>query len=320
MYLEGHPMARRNIETQIDGPPPRILIIDDDERFLKLLKTVLEKNGMVVFTAINADDGRKQIISHLPEVIVSDLLMPGTQGDVLCKELQDDPSTASIPFIFVSAVKDPEARVSSIEKGAMDFLVKPIYMDELVARILSQVRKNRTLRIRLLTDPLTGVKNRWYFEEELPRLVRQAKRHDWKMGIIIIDINEFKKINDTFSHAAGDIVLCSVAKELVKVFRTSDVIIRYGGDEFVIILPETAKEDGIIALNRLFAIFEHYVLSPRDGTRITVKLAAGLACYPDDGETIDSVFDKADMALYAVKKAAKNGYAISGDEEKSRYF
>ncbi|RKY22709.1 MAG: hypothetical protein DRP90_00630 [Planctomycetota bacterium] len=292
-----------------------VLVIDDDPYFLSLVKKVLSNHGMKVFTARNVEEAREVVKKETPEVIVSDLRMPGIEGDKFCRELQSDPRTANIPFIFVSAVKDPQARVSGIKAGATDFLVKPLYMEELVARINAQANKNRTVRIRLLTDPLTGVKNRWYFEEELPRLIKQAQRHEWPLSLCVIDVNNFKRINDTYSHQAGDVVLTQVAKELTRVFRASDAIVRYGGDEFVVIMPETPKKSALKAMERLFESFKDFqVRIEETGAVIPITLSAGLAEFPSDGDSVETVFKAADDALYVVKKAGLNGYAVAGDE------
>ncbi|MDZ7816647.1 MAG: diguanylate cyclase [Planctomycetota bacterium] len=300
-------------------PAPRILVVDDDIHFLKLVKKVLSDHGMQVMVARDADEAKEKLKQSRPELIISDLLMPGTSGEVFCRELQDDPETADIPFIFVSAVRDPKTRVSTFEVGAADYLVKPIFMDELAAKVTSMVRKNRTTRVLMLTDALTGVRNRWFFEEELPRLVLQAKRGGWHMSLVIVDINSFKKINDQYSHSFGDHVLTSVADQLKKVFRASDVIIRYGGDEFVIALPETKRKKAIKALDRLFEIFRDFTCTTDDRERVRITLAAGLSTFPEDGKDLDTSFAAADAALYRVKKVGKNGFAVAGDEN-SKYF
>ncbi len=306
--------------SKLQAPPPKVLVIDDDEHFLKLVKKVLENHKMNVFTARNVAEAREEIKKVKPEIIVSDLRMPGIKGDEFMRELQSDPVTTDIPFIFVSADRDPGARVSTFANGATDFLTKPIYMDELVARINALVRKNRTVRIQLFTDALTGVKNRWYFEDELPRLLNQAKRHKWQISLVVIDINDFKQINDNYSHLVGDIVLNSLAKELKDQMRTSDIVIRYGGDEFVLVLPETTKAESIMALKRLFKRFENFVLIPVPDRPLKVTISVGLATFPDDASNVEELFARADEAAYVVKKDDKNGFAVAGKQIEKFYY
>ena len=296
-------------------PAPRILVVDDDVHFLKLVSKVLVDHGMTVITAIDAEEAKVQLQKARPELIISDLMMPGTYGDAFCRELQKDPETATIPFILVSAVTDPATRLASFEIGCTDYVVKPVFLDELAMKVSAIIRKNRTTRMLMLTDPLTGVKNRWFFEEELPRLMHQAKRGQWPMSVAIADINSFKRINDEYSHSFGDKVLQEVAVELRKVFRLSDVIIRYGGDEFVVALPETGKKDSILAMYRLFDVFKSFHCTTDNGEEVKIELSVGVATFPDNGKDLDSVFELADSCLYRVKKAKKNGFAIPGDTD-----
>ena len=299
----------------LSTPAPRILLVDDDIHFLKLVAKVLTDHGMNVITAIDADEARAQLEKVRPELIISDLMMPGTTGDAFCRELQKDPETATIPFILVSAVRDPATRLASFELGCMDYVVKPVFVDELAAKVSAIIRKNRTTRILMLTDPLTGVKNRWFFAEELPRLVLQAWRGKWALSLVIIDVNGFKKINDNYSHSFGDKVLQAVAAELKRIFRASDVIIRYGGDEFVIALPETNKPESILALNRLFDVFKNFICVTDNGEDVKIELSAGVATFPDNGKTLEEIFEISDACLYKVKKAGKNGFAIPGEKD-----
>ncbi|MFA4986505.1 MAG: diguanylate cyclase [Candidatus Brocadiia bacterium] len=312
-------------EEQTDNQPvaelaPRVLVVDDDENFLKLVKKFLEARGMTVIAARNADEAREEIRKATPEVIVSDLMMPGTKGDAFCRELQDDPVTSTIPFIVVSALRDPEIRISSFEYGAMDFIQKPLYMDELVARILAQVKKSRTVRMRLLTDALTGVRNRSYFNDELPRLFMLARRHNWPICMTVIDINSFKKINDTYLHSSGDYVLFAVAQELVRIFRSTDIVLRLGGDEFVVVMPETGKEVSKIAMTRLFKRFSDFIASPKPDMNIKVELSAGVSAFPEDGDTVQKVFITADAALYKAKATGKNSYAMCIPDSEPEVF
>ncbi|GAB4164864.1 MAG: hypothetical protein Kow00107_11000 [Planctomycetota bacterium] len=308
-------------QKKIDAPvPPRVLVVDDDPHFLKLVKKNLENHGISVGIARNAEEAREEVKKNRPELIISDMMMPGTRGDELCRELQDDPDTAEIPFVFVSAVRDAKVRIQSFSAGAIDYLVKPINMEELAAKVLAMVRKSRTTRIIMLTDALTGAKNRWYFEEELPRLIQQARRGKWPLTLVIIDLNDFKEINDTYSHMFGDKVLSAVTRTLRELFRSSDVIIRYGGDEFVLALPETSSEDAVVPMNRLFEHFRSFTCETDEGEKVDIRIAAGVASFPEDGQDLASVFNAADQALYRVKKGGKNGYAFADESKEIKWF
>ncbi len=300
--------------AQVVPSPPRVLVVDDDIHFLKLVQRVLQKHGITVVTGRSADEAREEIAKQKPELIISDMMMPGMKGDEFCRELQADNETADIPFIFVSAVRDPETRIQSFDAGAIDYLVKPVFMDELAAKVLAMVRKSRTTRIIMLTDALTGAKNRWYFEEELPRLILQAKRGDWPLTLVVVDINDFKQLNDKHSHSFGDQVLSIVSTTLKRAFRTSDVVIRYGGDEFVIALPETGLRESLIPIQRLFKLFSTFFCVDDAGVEVPVRISAGVAAFPQHGGDLEEVFNAADQALYKVKKEKTNGFAYAGED------
>lgn len=300
----------------------RVLVADDDavtRRILQLSlqrlghECVLAKDGIEAWTMFQAD----QI-----DVVISDWTMPGIDGLELCKRVRQGGTSAYTYFILLTANEDKQHFLLGMQSGADDYLRKPPDPDELQVRMISATRitalhrqlsqqnaelerLNRALFEQGRTDPLTHVGNRLRMQEDLAQLWSRAKRapaHGFCVGLV--DIDHFKLFNDTCGHQAGDEVLRSIARTLVGKARAGDAIYRYGGEEFLVMLPEPTLDCALRALRRLHtAVGELAIVHP--GITCTVTISVGLAKFSDD-KSLDQLIKDADVALYVAKSRGRN--------------
>ena len=248
-------------------------------------------------------------------------MMPQMDGLDACRLIKEDARTRDIPVIFLSARDETEMKVSGLTLGANDYISKPFKAEELIARVHVAIRLKRerdqlrtsaeeaTARAdvaqeRAMTDALTGLLNRYGLQHVLAREHAEARRYNRALSCLMIDMDNFKTINDTFGHAAGDLSLQQISGILREAVRRSDTVFRYGGEEFLVLLPETDL-DGATALAekiRAAAASRHF----GDGERIfTLTLSAGVTSLCDN-ESGNDMIARADMALYQAKERGRN--------------
>jgi diguanylate cyclase (GGDEF)-like protein len=282
-----------------------LLLIEDNADTREALALLLEHHGYAVRSAENGADALAQVIRQPPDLMITDLEMPVLSGFDLLRELRAVPALADIPVIVLSAHHAPEERVAGLDLGADDFLAKPVHLDELLARIRRQLLRSdreREVARQSMVDALTGVLNRRglanFFARELERV-----RDGMSVAVMLIDLNDFKLINDTRGHAVGDTALCAVSRALQDALRASDRIGRMGGDEFAIVLPEVRTEDCVQLAQRVRRI-SPIVIELVPGAEVRVGLALGLAVAAQ-GESLDTVLARADAAMYEDKRRQK---------------
>ncbi|WP_026665878.1 GGDEF domain-containing response regulator [Butyrivibrio sp. FC2001] len=293
-----------------------VFVVDDDMTNLLAAGNILSKNNIRV-TAIKSG---KKLLEHLknnkPDLILLDILMPEMDGFEAYEKLraqEKESGEDEIPVIFLTADEDKEAENKALNLGAVDFIHKPLNEDVLLKRILN-VLENRS-RIRELIndatiDGLTGFLNKSAVNEKL-----KEKCLNEKGALVILDIDNFKKVNDLYGHDKGDEVLKAFADIITKSTRERDVIGRIGGDEFIIFLKNFKGETGISSLNeRVNAeLKERMKEMVGDLIPFNVGVSIGVSFIPDDGRDYDILFRKADTALYQVKQHGKHGYNIFSD-------
>ena len=311
--------------THAGEGPAVVLIADDEPVNLALISSRLESEGHRVLTATNGREAVERARQASPDTIILDVMMPVMDGLEACRELKTDPATRDIPIIFLSARDDTETKVSGLSVGANDYVSKPFRAEELVARVGVAIRLKRErdhLRVSAeearrraeaasemsMTDALTRLLNRHGLRGALQREHAAARRYRRPLACLMIDIDNFKEVNDTHGHAAGDAALVQVARVLAETVRGSDVVCRYGGEEFLVLAPETNLA-GAIALGekiRRAAAARLYGggdLSGAPPFPLTLSLgAAALA----DGESGHDLVARADAALYEAKERGRN--------------
>lgn len=306
---------------------PRILIVDDSPLNLKIISKLLGDE----YEAIVADNGQTAIeiaTQTPPDLILLDVLMPGMDGLAVCKFLKNQRSTAEIPIIFITVVSDSKDIVKAFEAGGQDYITKPFCSLELCARIKTHLDlkasrealqdyakqlegKNRELNETLVkmeamatTDYLTNIPNRRYVMDWLHDEVARLQRNAGNMAIILADIKDFKRVNDTFGHDCGDYVLKEIAKIMRFNIKEQDVIARWGGDEFLLVLPVTDLEGAHIAVGKIKLALEAANLCYAE-SELALTVTFGVVQFNPQLD-INTNIKRADEALYQQKGAWRN--------------
>ncbi len=240
------PQATPMIPAQSDEQRPLALVIDDSLDVHRLLAARLKQEEIDLICTADPREGLARAAAVPPAVILLDLDMPGMDGFEVLRALKDNPATHHVPVIILSGMAGMQDKVTAFELGAIDYVVKPFEFTELRVRLRSALRVHRLLSLlasRAQLDGLTGLWNRAYFDHRLSEEASKSTRHSRPFSIAIADADNFKSINDTFGHPAGDAVLQGLAKILRRECRQSDIVCRYGGEEFVILMPDTTAID-----------------------------------------------------------------------------
>lgn len=284
-----------------------ILLIEDNPDAREALAMLLEDHGYAVRSAENGAAALIQARERPPDLVITDLAMPVLSGLDVLQQFRKQAALADVPVIVVSGHHDIGDRVAGFDLGADDFLAKPVHADELLARVRRQLLRSdrqRELARQSIVDALTGVLNRRGLANFFSRELERTRAGDMGVSVMLIDLNDFKSINDTWGHAAGDTALCAVARALQDALRATDRIGRMGGDEFAIVLPEVRSDDCVQLAQRVRQISPIVIdLIPGEGMRI--GMALGLA-NAEPGETFELVLARADTAMYEDKRRQKH--------------
>ena len=290
--------------------PQTVLVIDDTPAIHALLRARLKWEGVALAHATDADAGFELARSSPPDLILLDVEMPGTDGFELCRRLKAEPATALVPVVFLTAASSVETKVRGFELGAIDYVTKPFEPAELQARVRAALRTKRfqdMLASRAQIDGLTGIWNRAHFDRRLSDELAAARRYGRLVSLVMLDIDHFKRINDTHGHPFGDRVLTHVGETLTTLLRQTDAACRYGGEEFGLILPETGL-DAAVAAERVAAAIRALELLHK-GTRVDVTASFGVASteqLPPASLSVGLVVSRADAALYEAKRAGRD--------------
>lgn len=284
--------------------PYRILIVEDDEELANYYAVVLEKGGMQVFVETKPEHALSKILQINPELVVMDLYMPHYNGIDLVKVIRQHQSLFTLPIVLLTAEKDINLQFLAREVGVDDFLQKPITEVHLYDSVLNRVQRSRYMNLSMTKDSLTGLFVHKKITEFLEVHLNICRRYKRTLSYVIIDVDNFKVINDTYGHLAGDNVLVSLANLLKTGVRVTDFVGRYGGEEFVIVFPESDEHAAFNTIERLRKKFEelqHY----SEGQSFNVTFSAGISSYPKCGD-IDILMATADKALYQSKGNGRN--------------
>lgn len=284
-----------------------ILVVDDEPATRRVVRLILEKEGYEVLEAQDGSEALGLLDYHMPSLILLDVVMPELDGLQFCKIVREDARTANIPIIMLSAKARVADKVQGLAQGADDYVIKPFAAPELVARVQSLILRTREYAKLGIFDGLTKLYNRRYFDQRLPEEVARAARYEKDLSLCMVDVDLFKRINDTYGHKPGDFVLRSVAGCIQQDLRVSDLSARYGGDEVVVIMPETSKSTAWKVFERIRLRVEEARFEYADGDPVLrVTLSGGVATCPEDATQGDALVECADKALYRAKKAGRN--------------
>ncbi len=295
-----------------------VLIIDDSQAVREHVKAVLEQRKVFdrILTASDGIAGFKQLLDNAVQLVLCDLMMPTLDGFKFLSLKQAKPELAEIPVIMLTGHEDSRAKIKGLEAGAADYLLKPFDDEELVARVRVHLKlkilqdelrdKNKRLEELSNTDSLTLIANRRHLLATLDSEWRRAARYRTSLACVMTDLDLFKPINDRFGHPVGDMALAAVAGVLRQGLRDSDMVGRYGGEEFMLVLPQTNSEGATAVAERCRRGIERLVLAAGDGT-FTISASFGVAATPHpEIARVDDLIRLADEALYRAKQAGRN--------------
>lgn len=298
-------------------------MVDDHPDNREIIQARLVSRGFEVETAENGEEALEQVRTVLPHLILLDVMMPVMDGYEVSRRIKNDPSLPFIPIILVTARDSTEDKVEGLDAGADDYLTKPVNFPELEARVRSMLRikrlqdeldlknreleeANRKLRKLSITDGLTELYNHRHAHELLLEEYERVKRSGDPIAVAMFDLDRFKLVNDTYGHPTGDVILYDTARILRSTAREVDMIGRYGGEEFIVILPETSEAAAAQFAERVRERVAGHTY--RDGaTEVRMTLSGGVAALTrhTDGSP-DLLIRTADEALYAAKQAGRN--------------
>ncbi len=285
--------------TQHDAP--LIQIIDDDPSMLMMLKEALEEKKWIVMAYSNPRQAVKQYFEMQPDCLIIDLQLPNQNGFEVLKEIQEYNDKFFVPTIMISVQNDKQTRIEAYQKGADDFIAKPIDLEEFIVKVNRHLERKKIFEQYVLIDELTQVYNRKFLRDSLPRFFQNFKRSKEPFSIGIVDIDHFKKINDTYGHLMGDKVLRDFAQYLKQNIRSFDMIYRYGGEEFIIVFPNTTSEDASRKLTQLNNDFSKTIFTCEDQS-FTVTFSAGVFMVTDETLEGKEAIKAADSLLYEAKR------------------
>lgn len=288
----------------------RVLIIDDDVVTSEYYSVVLRNAGMSVKTLHDPAQVLNALTDFRPELILLDVYMPLCSGVELSKMIRQDNSYLDIPIVFLSSENDIGKQLDAVKAGADDFITKPIEPQFLVASLTTRAERYRLLRALIMRDGLTGLYNHTAIKEELSAEISIAGRNQTPLALAILDLDFFKNVNDTYGHPVGDQVLRTLSRLLKQRLRRSDIVGRYGGEEFVIIFPSTTAIVARRVLEQIRIAFNKIEQHAEQGG-FSVSFSAGVA---DLEQSIDAdeLFDIADTALYSAKQTGRNRIVLAG--------
>lgn len=314
-----------------------ILIIDDTPANLAVMVDQLEEVGYRVSVAQEGEEGLQRAEYIRPDLILLDVMMPGIDGFETCRRLKNNDITQDIPVIFMTALTDTADKVEGFSVGAVDYVSKPLQIEEVLARVNTHLtlramqqlleakniqlnhqieereQKEAQLQHRATHDMLTELPNRLLFNDRLEHAISKAVRDETRLAVMFIDLDKFKDINDAYGHDAGDELLQETAGRLAQCVRKSDTVARLGGDEFICLIENFGERRQLVELAERIerSLFRPVVLSDKSHN---VSCSIGISVCPDDGDDAGLLLRQADIAMYQAKKTGKPAFQFFNRE------
>jgi len=297
-----------------------VLVVDDDTYMRRVLRKRLQASGYRVAEANNGDRALEAARLLQPDVILLDILMEGMNGLEVCARLKAIPELSDTPVLFLSSIGDVPTKAAGFELGAQDYISKTTDLRELQLRVKAALQakvkherlreaatrlesETRRLMHEALRDPLTGLANRRAIMQDGGRVLTEAHFTGEPATLFIVDVDHFKRVNDTWGHAFGDRVLQEVGAQVRRLLREEDLWGRLGGEEFVALLPQADAPEALRAAERVRQGIEGLAVG-EEGVQVTASI--GVASFPVDGTTLDALLETADHRMYAAKERGRN--------------
>ncbi|MCQ2055619.1 MAG: diguanylate cyclase [Fibrobacter sp.] len=278
----------------------KILIVDDNAEVLEKTQNLLSQVGYSVIPCHSGEDALAFLNKERVDLVLLDINMPSLNGYEVCLRIRQSYALDDLPIIFLTSREDSDSVTKGFHAGASDFVSKNALSDILLSRVNVHIRLAKTLRFLReisLTDDLTGCYNRRHAMYSLREWFARSKRYGTPFSLIYFDLNGLKSINDKFGHQAGDLLLRTVVSSCKKLLRESDMLFRMGGDEFMVLCPDTEKRGALICAERMQEAVKGVTIVDQ-----TVTFAYGIAHSSEDFKDMDEMLHCADAAMYECKK------------------
>ncbi|WAH98989.1 diguanylate cyclase [Arthrobacter sp. MMS18-M83] len=300
----------------------KVLVVDDDLGSRLVAKAAVEQSGHECIVAADGSSAWELYRQHRPQVVVTDLMMPGLDGLDLCRAIRSAEQDSYTYLVLVTSKDSREDVVAGMRAGADDYVAKPLDPFTLHTRLLvaqrvtslhtDLARYRAALAEQARTDPLTKLHNRLKLSEDLEQLHHKCARYGTDYSLAICDVDNFKSYNDIYGHQAGDLALQAVAASLARQGRQSDGIYRFGGEEFLFLLPGQTVSGAETRLERALAAVHGLGIAHSGNPSGTLTVSAGVSAYvPDHRVSSERLLKEADMALYAAKSAGRNRVEVA---------
>ncbi|KTD87265.1 diguanylate cyclase [Paenibacillus etheri] len=293
-------------------PHNDILLIDDDVELVAYLKESLEKQNYYVSIALSAERGLKIFYETKPDLILLDILLPDISGIEVLNQIIGKAKKERIPIIIISGEYSKATQLHAYRLGVMDFLSKPVDIDLFLALIKNRFELKREWQESIIVDELTGAFNRKHFNQVMKQLICDFKRTERVFSLALIDLDYFKKINDTYGHLVGDEVLQSLSELVQSSIRMEDTFCRFGGEEFAVFLPNTDASSALTVIHRIQERFAATDFIAKDEV-FHVTFSSGISEVTAAENIADKIVEEADQALYASKDAGRNQTTLYTD-------
>ncbi|HJV87659.1 MAG TPA: diguanylate cyclase [Noviherbaspirillum sp.] len=290
-----------------EARPYRILLIDENAQTAADHASILRAAGMEARVLDKAAETLHVLVEYRPELILMDLYLSTCSGIELARLIRQDNMYLDVPIVFLSGEANVDKQLDAIGSGADDFLTMPITPAHLVSALSSRAQRYRELRGLIMRDGLTGLLNHSAFKENLVREVARARRSGTPLALAMLDLDHFKRVNDNYGHPVGDQVIRAVARLLQQRLRRGDIIGRYGGEEFAVIMPATPSAVAALVLDQIRESFSH-IRHHSELEDFTATFSAGVAGLDAEGDA-DALLETADAALYRAKDGGRNRIA-----------
>ena len=286
---------------------PRILSVEDDPDQASFIRTILESAGYEVRLCEDPKRFETDLVAFRPDLLLMDVLLPVISGYDLVRFLRQDERYSTLPIIFLTTQSQVQARIETVKAGGDDHLIKPVPPGLLLSSVAARIERSRFLKSLVDRDGLTRLLNHSAFLERAKVAMAKARRNVGEsIALAIIDLDHFKSVNDRHGRLVGDRVLVSLSTLLLRRLRQTDIIGRYGGEEFAVIIEDLNTDEAVRLLSRLsqeFSAVEHAISG---GQTFRVTFSAGIAMWDPQTVNVDEWIARADQALYAAKEAGRN--------------
>lgn len=292
--------------ARIGSPPPRVLFVENDPAQTEMITGWLEQANAKVTHCADGNAAREAMVKEAPDLILMDTRLPGIDGLSLARLVRQDSRFGLTPIVFLTSNDTVAEQIEALSAGADHFLIEPVDRELLTHLVVNRAERGRRLREMVHRDGLTGLLNHATLMAELEHAVEYARRHGESFAFLMVDVDHFKRINDRFGHLAGDQVLLHVARVFQTTARASDLIGRYGGEEFGMILRRTDRAGAGVLAQKLRQALAEQPAVVGGGEQIPVRVCIGIAAYPDDAHGAGDLAQLADAALYRAKAAGRD--------------